>query len=118
MPQVEVSCSKCGSGEYRLIDARSGEVVCPYCRNQYIVPELVQKTETERFLEEQAKQPRVIMDNTSETDEKLMNMVAGLAGANPVKAIGRMLRTVITAIIVIVFLLVVVLFANSFMHFF
>jgi uncharacterized Zn finger protein (UPF0148 family) len=80
MSAIEVSCSQCGSGEYRLADERTGEVVCEYCRNRWIVPALIKKSETEKFLEQQSQQPRVIRDNTSETDKQLMGMVSSLAG--------------------------------------
>jgi len=42
MPQIEIDCPKCKSGEYRLTNERTGEVMCPYCRNQWLVPELAQ----------------------------------------------------------------------------
>jgi len=114
MPQVEVVCSKCGSVEYRVIDAQKGEVMCPYCHNQWIVPELIQKTETEKFLEEQAKQPRIIQDNTTETDDKLMDMVSGLAGTGPMRSLGRVARTILIVAGIIVILLVACLVINIF----
>jgi hypothetical protein len=77
-----VSCSQCGSGEYQLVDEHTGEIVCCYCRNRWVVQELAKKTETEKFLEKQAKQPRVIQVNTTETDEKLMGMLTSIAGSS------------------------------------
>ena len=114
MPQVTVSCSQCGSGEYRLVSAKTGEVVCVYCRNQWIVPELIQKTETEKFLEEQAKQPRVIHDNTTETDKQLMDMMSGMvgAGAGAARSANKVIRTVIIIAAVILVLLVGCLLVN------
>jgi uncharacterized Zn finger protein (UPF0148 family) len=76
---IEISCSQCGSNEYRLIDERTGEIACQYCRSQWIVPELARKSETEKFLEQQAQQPRVTYDNTTETDKQLMEMVTSVA---------------------------------------
>jgi uncharacterized Zn finger protein (UPF0148 family) len=101
MATVEVQCSQCGSGEYQLLDAKTGEVICRYCRNKWVVPELVVKSETEKFLEQQAKQPRVIQDNSTETDRQLMEMVSGLArssGLNPLAAIGRFFRGIFSTI--------------------
>lgn len=114
MAQVEVVCSKCGAGEYRVIDAKKGEVMCPFCHNKWVVSELAQKTETEKFLEEQAKQPRIIEDNTTETDKKLMDMVSGLAGVGPKSSMSRAVRTVLIVVGVIVFLLIACLLINIF----
>ena len=36
MAQLEIDCPKCKSGEYILVNARTGEVRCPFCRNQWI----------------------------------------------------------------------------------
>jgi uncharacterized Zn finger protein (UPF0148 family) len=114
MAAIEVSCSQCGSGEYRLIDARTGEVMCLYCRNRWIIPELVQKTETEKYLIEQAKQPRVTYDNTSETDKQLMSAVSGLAGifsSNILHSISRALRRFLKVVLLIIAVVVVALAA-------
>jgi uncharacterized Zn finger protein (UPF0148 family) len=106
MTAIEISCSQCGSNEYRLVNARTGEVVCQYCRNQWIVPELVQKSETEKFLEQQAQQPRVIYDNTTETDKQLMGMITSLAGGHLFAGLRRGARTVLTIAGVVVLLLI------------
>jgi uncharacterized Zn finger protein (UPF0148 family) len=99
---IEVSCSQCGAGEYRLVDPRTGEVACHYCRNQWIVPELAQKSETEKFLEEQAKQPRIIQDNSSKTDQQLMEMVTSVASGSLLAGLRRVGRTILIVAIVIV----------------
>jgi uncharacterized Zn finger protein (UPF0148 family) len=112
MTAIEISCSQCGSGEYRLVDARTGEVTCLYCRNQWIVPELIQKTETEKYLVEQAKQPRVTYDNTSETDKQLMSVLSGLAGAlsfNPLRSVSQVLSRFFRVIILIIVFVVIVI---------
>lgn len=114
MTQIDVSCSQCGSGEYQLLDASTGEVVCPYCRNKWIVPELRQKSETERFLEEQAKQPRVIVDNTTETDKQLMDMISRFAFANPLRAVSNFIRRVFFVAVVIIVLVIVLMLLNVF----
>lgn len=99
-----IECSQCGSHDYQLLDVKTGEVMCPFCRNRWIVPSLIQKTETEKFLELQAQQPRVIMDNTSETDEKIMDMLSGFFN------LGGCLRqaaSFVTGIIVLIVLVIV-----------
>ncbi|MDR1082439.1 MAG: hypothetical protein LBL27_01045 [Coriobacteriales bacterium] len=114
MAGIEVSCSQCGAGEYRLLDARTGEVACLYCRNQWIIPELVQKSETEKYLEEQAKQPRVTHDNTTETDKQLMDVVSGLVGAAGLgflRSASRMLARFLKAIILIIVLVAIIVVA-------
>jgi hypothetical protein len=80
-----------------------------YCRNQWIVPALAHKSETEKYLVEQAKQPRVILDNSSETDRQMMNAVSGLTSLlsfNFLHSIGlalrRFLKVVLFAIAVVI----------------
>ena len=109
MAKTEIRCTKCGSLEYKLLDAKSGEVACRFCRNQWIEPALKRMSETEKFLEEQAKQPRVIYDNTTETDEKLMNMIGGLAGGGIGRAFRNPLRKALGITALIVFLMIVCL---------
>jgi uncharacterized Zn finger protein (UPF0148 family) len=106
MSAIEVSCSQCGSGEYQLVNARTGEVSCRYCRNQWIVPELAQKTETEKFLERQAQQPRVTYDNSSETDKQLMGMITSMATGHFTAALKRMVKTVLVIIGIVIVALV------------
>jgi uncharacterized Zn finger protein (UPF0148 family) len=100
MAAIEVSCSQCGSGEYRVVDERTGEVTCLYCRNRWIVPELEQKSETEKFLEQQAQQPRVIYDNTSETDHQLMGVLSGLV-YGPLSRLSASLMHIIRLVFII-----------------
>jgi len=112
MAKTDIKCSKCGSFEYRLVDAKSGEVVCNFCRNRWIEPAFKRLSETEKFLEEQAKQPRVTYDNTTETDKKLMDMFSGMAGGGLAGAFKGPLRTVIIVVGIIVVLIIVCLLAN------
>jgi len=42
MPQVYIECSRCKSTDYRVINERTGEVMCSYCRNKWIVRALAQ----------------------------------------------------------------------------
>jgi uncharacterized Zn finger protein (UPF0148 family) len=114
MAAIEVSCSQCGAGEYQLVDARTGKVACLYCRNQWVVPELAQKSETEKFQEAQAKRPQVTVDNTTQTDRALMEMVTSVAQAatNPVGSAARgCFRTVGTVVKVTIAVVVVVIIA-------
>ena len=109
MPQVDVRCSQCRSGEYELLDDRTGEVICRYCRNKWVVPELIHKTETEKFLEEQAKRPRIVMDNSTETDKQLMDMFGKVLNFNPMRSFSNIFRIAITVIVIIVILMIVLL---------
>jgi len=91
--------------------------MCPYCRKRWIVPALIQKSETEKYLEEQSKQPRVIVDNTTETDRQLMNMIAGLTGFP--NAVGSVIRRIVTAavgclVVVVIIILITVLIPRIF----
>ncbi|MDR1013412.1 MAG: hypothetical protein LBL86_00290 [Coriobacteriales bacterium] len=108
MTAIEVSCSQCGANEYRLVDERTGEVACQYCRSQWVVPELARKTETEKFLEQQAQQPRVIHDNTTETDRQLMGMIASLAGGGLFAGLRTGLRRIAKALVIVAVLAVTV----------
>ena len=108
MASIETGCTRCGAEEYELLDSRTGEVRCKFCRNRWIIPSLIQKTETEKFLEEQAKRPQVTMDNTTETDKQLMDMVSKAAGAAASGGISRILR-----IVALVAIAVIVLFVLS-----
>ena len=112
MTKTEIRCTKCGSLEYKLLDAKTGEVVCRYCRNQWIEQALRRMSETEKFLEEQAKQPRVTYDNTTETDEKLMNMIGGLAGGGIKGAFASPLRKAFAITALIVLLIIACLVIN------
>jgi len=98
----EIRCEQCGADDYRLLDETTGEVMCSFCRNRWIVPELAKKTETEKFLEQQAKQPRVIRDNTSDTDEQLMRMISGIAGGGLRRGFRAIATVLVIAVIVIV----------------
>jgi hypothetical protein len=110
MTAIEISCSQCGAEEYQLLNASTGEVVCLYFRNRWIIPELIQKTETEKYLVEQAKQPRVTYENRTETDEQLMDIVSGLVGASGIlHAIGRALTRFFKVILAIIIVVIVVL---------
>jgi DNA-directed RNA polymerase subunit RPC12/RpoP len=104
MAGIEIKCGSCGADDYQLLDANTGEVLCSYCRNKWIVPELIHKTETEKFLEEQAKQPRVVQDNTTDTDRALMSSVASLGSllGNPLRGCGNFLSRTLKILLGIV----------------
>ncbi|MCL1797569.1 MAG: hypothetical protein FWG24_04580 [Eggerthellaceae bacterium] len=105
MSQTDIKCPRCGAGQYNLTDSKTGEVICQFCRNKWIVQELIEKTATEKFLEEAAKQPKIMVDNTTETDKQLMDMIGKIASGgflNGVRRIGRGIRTIIIVVIVIV----------------
>ena len=95
-----------------MLNPKTGEVQCPYCRKRWIVPALIQKSETEKYLEEQSKQPRVIVDNTTETDKQLMNMLSGLVGFP--NAVGNAVRRIATAAIGCLFVVIIIILAIVF----
>jgi len=113
MATVEIQCSRCGADDYTLLDPKTGEVICTYCRNRWIISELAQKTETEKYLEEQAKRPRVVYDNTTETDQQLMQTIAGMAGiTNSIGSIvGRVVKTIFVIIAITVFVIIAIIVA-------
>ncbi|MCL1891552.1 MAG: hypothetical protein FWG00_06065 [Coriobacteriia bacterium] len=113
MTESNVTCSKCGSSDYKLLDAKTGEVMCNFCRNKWLIKDLVSKTETEKFLEEQAKQPRVIMDNTTDTEKKVMDMVTSVAGGGCLRSITGIIRMILIAVVVIVVIFVVLGIINN-----
>ncbi|MDR2714397.1 MAG: hypothetical protein LBB42_02570 [Coriobacteriales bacterium] len=113
MAATNISCSKCGSSDYKLLDAKTGQVMCNFCRNNWIVEELKTVTETEKFLEEQAKQPRIIMDNTTDTEKKVMDMVTSVAGGGCLRSITGIIRMILIAVVVIVVIFVVLGIINS-----
>lgn len=104
MSSPGIECSQCGSHEYELLSTKTGEVRCPYCRYMWTVPELIQKTETEKFIEQQAKQPRVVIDNTSETDEKLMDFLSGIFNMGGCLS---QVRSIVMGIIALVLIIII-----------
>ncbi|MDR1796472.1 MAG: hypothetical protein LBR44_03360 [Clostridiales Family XIII bacterium] len=116
---IDIKCDQCGADEYQLLDPKTGEVRCAYCRNRWIVPELIVKTETEKFLEEQSKRPVVVQDNSTETDQELMRMVSGLAagglaGCNPFARIGYAIRRFFRTLAIVVIIAVVAILLYKF----
>ena len=109
MPAIEINCSQCGSEEYRIVDSRTGEVACNYCRNRWIIPELAQKSETEKFLEKQAERPQVIQDNSSETDRQLLNIFSSLFSGQIFAHLSRIARTILFIVAIIAVVIIAVL---------
>jgi DNA-directed RNA polymerase subunit RPC12/RpoP len=69
MSQVDVECVQCGSNEYRIVDERIGEVMCPYCRNKWIVPAIAQRTTELPIIITVTKDIReTIINKTSDSD--------------------------------------------------
>jgi uncharacterized Zn finger protein (UPF0148 family) len=121
MAAIEISCLQCGSNEYRVVDERTGEVACQYCRSQWIVPELARKSETEKFMEQQAQQPRVTYDNTTETDKQLMEVITSVASvasggflAGCRATLSRIARTLVIVAVTVVVILVAILLYRQF----
>ena len=112
---IETVCSRCGAEEYRLLDPKTGEVVCSYCRNRWIMPALIHQTETEKFLAEQAKQPRIIADNTTETDKQLMDAVTSVARVATGGFLSRAIKGAAIAFAILILLGVLVFYALTFL---
>jgi len=110
MQAIEIGCSKCGSEDFRLLDQKTGEVICQHCRNRWIEPALIKKTETEKLIEEQAKRPRVVIDNTTETDKQLMDMISKVAGAATGGCARKASRVVVAVVVVVIILFVLSFF--------
>ena len=70
MTQKTIECSGCGAEDYKLLNPTTGEVECRFCRRKWTVPELVQKSETDRFLESQGLQPQNVQGNATEAFQK------------------------------------------------
>ncbi|MDR2108193.1 MAG: TFIIB-type zinc ribbon-containing protein [Coriobacteriales bacterium] len=108
----DLSCPKCHSEEFSVEDTRTGQLRCAYCRNRWIDERFIQKTETERFLEQQAKQPRIVLDNTTETDRQLMQALGGLSSiasvfTNPLRGCRSIIVTYLKAFFRILILLAI-----------
>jgi len=106
MEAFEIGCRRCGSEDFELLDAKTGEMLCKYCRNRWIEPALIQKTDTEKFLAEQAKQPKVVIDNTTETDKQIMDMFSKVAGVATSGCVNRVLRVAVVVIAAVIILVV------------
>jgi len=106
MSAIEIGCKKCGSEDFNLVDPKTGEMLCSYCRNRWIEPSFIQRTETEKFLAEQANRPQVIIDNTTETDKQLMDIASKAVGVATGGCLRRATRIVIVILIAIVIIAV------------
>jgi t-SNARE complex subunit (syntaxin) len=83
-----------------------------FCQNRWIISELIQKTETEKFLEEQAKRPQVVVDTTTETDRQLMDMIGGVFGAVTGGCMNRAIRLIALLIILVIVVIIGVTFCS------
>jgi len=113
MQAIELGCKKCGSEDFELLDAKTGEVLCNYCRNRWIEPSLIRQTETEKFLAEQAKRPQVVVDNTTETDKQLMDMITKAAGISAGGCLKKIAKFAFIALIIAIVITVLVVFGLS-----
>jgi len=112
MEAIELGCKRCGSEDFELLDAKTGEVICRYCRNRWIEPSLIQRTETEKFLAEQAKRPQVVIDNTTETDKQIMDLITKAAGVATGGCAQRVIRLV-TIVLVVIVIIAIMFFLGS-----
>ncbi|MDR2197670.1 MAG: hypothetical protein LBO07_06890 [Coriobacteriales bacterium] len=104
-PIHDVTCPSCHADDFTVIDESTGLLRCSFCRNAWIDEHFVKLTETERYLREQAKQPRVITDNSTETDRQLLQAVSGLSGF--MTQVGAVFRRALSGCVVVAVLLIV-----------
>ncbi|MCL2806751.1 MAG: hypothetical protein FWD27_01090 [Coriobacteriia bacterium] len=102
MEAIQTGCKRCGSEEFELMNPKTGEVICAYCRNRWIETALIQRTETEKFLAEQAKRPQVTVDNSTETDKQLMDLMTKAAGAATGGCVNRVAKAVVLIVVVVI----------------
>ena len=116
MSAIEIGCKKCGSEDFSLVNPSTGEMLCSFCRNRWIEPSLIQRTETEKFLAEQAKRPQVVIDNTTETDKQLMDMASKAFGMATGGCARRATGIIVIVLVVIALIIGMVFFSlGSFM---
>jgi ribosomal protein L37AE/L43A len=114
----DVQCPVCHGEDYLVSDQKTGLLRCNYCRNTWIDEHFIKLTDTERYLIEQAKQPRVVVDNTTETDQQLMKMLTGFANVPAMLAQGaqRTFRGCLTLLIVVAILIIAGIAASIFLR--
>ena len=108
MSQIEATCSKCGSGEYELLDAKTGEVACPYCHNMWIIPELRSQPEVPD------RQPAAVFNQQTETDRQLMSLLSGLINLNPLRTVSKAISVVVIVIAAFTIVMAVLFFIKFF----
>jgi ribosomal protein L37AE/L43A len=114
----EICCPTCHAEQFRLIDESRGQLRCEYCRNTWIDLRFKKVSSTERFLQEQAKQPRITFDNTTETDKQLLSLFTGLLNfpssrlATTLKIVGAVVALALVALIVWLILAPLALIGN------
>ena len=111
MSQVIIECVQCGSNEYILTNECTGEVMCPYCRAQWVVPALAQKLKEEKpekgFIKRVAE-PYVALDKASPEELEQMELDSGfkqkaVRKTTPEKPKRPLNRFLVVAIVVAVF---------------
>jgi Zn-finger nucleic acid-binding protein len=103
----DITCPRCHAEQFTVVDQTTGLLRCDYCRNQWIDSRFIKLSETEKFIAEQAKQPKVIIDNTTDTDRQLMEMIGGVMGGGLLgQAQGCLTRFTRTILIIVIALIV------------
>ena len=106
----DVFCPRCHSEQFAVANANNGLLRCAFCRNLWIDERFIHKTETLKFLEEQAKQPRIVMDNSTETDRQMISAFSRLLGLGSSPGgflrgcLNTFTRTIIALVVAVLFL--------------
>jgi ribosomal protein L37AE/L43A len=113
-PVRDVFCPRCRADAYTVEDTSTGLLRCTYCRNTWVDTAFRQISETQAYLEEQAKRPRVIIDNTTETDEKLMEAVSSAATGH-IPGIAKTIIGIVIAVMIMIVVSGIITFALPFL---
>ena len=109
MKAIEIGCKKCGSGEFLLLDPKTGDMLCKYCRNRWVEPSLIQRTEAEIFRAEQANRPQVNEDNLIVIDKQQMDKMSKVS---KVVTRGCLPVVIIFTAVVLILLLILIITIN------
>ena len=110
----DVYCPVCHGESFCVEDPKTGLLRCNFCRNQWLDLHFQKVTETERYLQEQSKQPRIVYENSSETDQQLLKALFGLSGC--VGKIGRIVKGVVSILVLLLILFLVLTFFPIFQN--
>lgn len=112
MPQSDISCPKCKSGDYELVNEKTGVVACRYCRHQWVVPELAQKSVADKFFEEQSRRASIIQDNAAETNKQIMDIYEKMPSPKSVFTLSKVIITITIVATIIIFIVFAFMFFN------
>jgi hypothetical protein len=99
-------CPQCGAREFTVVNPKTGEAACDYCRGTIVHEAFKTRTETEKFLELQRERPVVQQANPNDSAiaEALGRGLMGGLGFHPIWAIRRFFRRLGRAILILALL--------------